>query len=51
VSGITPAAEVGGDPTVAMEVEVELITCPPMECALGYTLVEHPQNYLPKDLT
>jgi hypothetical protein len=66
VLGITPAAvepgqmpevtcadEVGGDPTMVMEmeVEVELVTCPPIECRLGGTSVEHPQNYLLKVLT
>jgi hypothetical protein len=39
---VTFAAEVGGDPIVVMEVEVELITCPPMKCRLGGTLVVHP---------
>jgi hypothetical protein len=64
VSGVTPAmtgfgqvpevtfaAVVGGDPTIVMEVEVELLTCPSMECRLGGTLVEHPQYYLPKVLS
>jgi hypothetical protein len=41
-------AEVGGDPTVVMEVEVELMTCQLMECRLGGTLLEHPQYYLLK---
>jgi hypothetical protein len=43
VSGVTPVAsdaEVGGDPTVV--VEVELVTCQLMECRLGSTSVEHP---------
>jgi hypothetical protein len=34
------AAEVGGDPTVV--VGVELVTCQVMECRLGSTSVEHP---------
>jgi hypothetical protein len=41
--GVTPAdgaAEVGGDPT--MVVEVALVTCQLMECTLGGTSVEHP---------
>jgi hypothetical protein len=39
VAGVTPvaAAEVGGDPTVA--VEVAHMTCQLMECRLGGTLV------------
>jgi hypothetical protein len=54
VSGITPdaagsgqslevafAVDVGGDPTVVMEVEVEFVTGPPMKCTLGSTSVEH----------
>jgi hypothetical protein len=45
VSGVTPAtAEVGNDPTAV--VDVQLMTCQPMECKLGGTLVEHPQYYL-----
>jgi hypothetical protein len=51
VSGVTSAATVGGDPTVATEVDVELMTCQLMECRLGGTLTEHPQYYLPKVLT
>jgi hypothetical protein len=60
VSGVTPAAaesgqgsmatsaaEVGGDPTVVME----LMTDQLMGCRLGGTLVEHPQYYLLKVLT
>jgi hypothetical protein len=44
-SEVTSAAtEVGGDPTVVMEVEVELVTCPLMECRLGGTLAEHPST-------
>jgi hypothetical protein len=48
VSVITSAAEVGGDPSAVME--VALVTCQLMECKLGGTSVEHPQNYLPKFL-
>jgi hypothetical protein len=48
---VTFAAEVGGDPTVVMEVEVELMTCLPMECTLGGTSAEHPQYYHLKVLT
>jgi hypothetical protein len=51
VSGVTSAAIVGGDPTVATEVDVELMTCQLMECRLGGTSTEHPQYYLPKVLT
>jgi hypothetical protein len=47
---VTFATEVGGDPTVVMEVELELMTCQMMECRLGGTSVEHPQYYLPKVL-
>jgi hypothetical protein len=43
----TSAAEVGGDPTVVME----LMTDQLMGCRLGGTLVEHPQYYLLKVLT
>jgi hypothetical protein len=35
---------VGNDPTTV--VDVQLMTCQPMECKLGGTLVEHPQYYL-----
>jgi hypothetical protein len=38
------AAEVGGDPT--MVVIVEIMTCRLMECTLGDTSMEHPQYYL-----
>jgi hypothetical protein len=48
---VTFTAKVGGDPTVVMEVEVELMTCPPMKCRLGGTSAEHPQYYHPKVLT
>jgi hypothetical protein len=48
---VTFAAEVGGDSTAVMEVEVELVTCQLMECRLGGTSVEHPQYYLLKVLT
>jgi hypothetical protein len=47
---VTPAAaEVGGDPTAV--VEMELVTCQLMECTLGGTSVEQPQYYLQKVLT
>jgi hypothetical protein len=46
---VTSAAEVGGVPTVVME--VALLTCQLMECTLGGTSVEHPQYYLLKVLT
>jgi hypothetical protein len=52
VSGVTPvaaAAEVGDDPTVM--VDVQLVTCQPMECKLCGTSVEHTQYYLLKVLT
>jgi hypothetical protein len=39
---LTFATEVGGDPTMVMELEVELVTCRLMECRLGGTSVEHP---------
>jgi hypothetical protein len=42
VSGVTSTAAVGGDPTVVMEVEVELMTCQLMECRLGGTSAEYP---------
>jgi hypothetical protein len=55
VSGVTPAAiesgqasevtsvaEVGVDPFVVMEVEMELTTFPLMECTLVGTSTEHP---------
>jgi hypothetical protein len=50
-SVVTPATEVGGDPIVVMEVEVELVTCQLMECTLGGTSVKHPQYYHLKVLT
>jgi hypothetical protein len=41
VYGVTPhVAEVGGDPTVV--VEVAFVTCWLMECILDGTSVEHP---------
>jgi hypothetical protein len=49
MSVVTSAAEVGGDPTAMME--VALVTCQLMDCKLGGTSVEHPQNYLSKVLT
>jgi hypothetical protein len=48
---VTFAGEVGGDPTVVLEVEVELMTCPPMKCRLGGTSEEHPPYYHLKVLT
>jgi hypothetical protein len=48
---VTFPAEVGGDPTAVMEVEVGLVTCRLMECRLGSTSVQHFQYYLPKVLT
>jgi hypothetical protein len=39
---VTFAVEVGGGPTMVMEVEVKVVTCPPMECRLGDASVEHP---------
>jgi hypothetical protein len=48
---VTFVAEVGGDRTVVMEVEVELVTCQLMECTLGGTLAERSQYYHPKVLT
>jgi hypothetical protein len=48
---VTFAAEVGGGHIVVMEVEVELVTCPPMKCRLGDTSAEHPQYYHLKVLT
>jgi hypothetical protein len=51
VPGVTLATVVGSDPTVVMEVKVELVTCQLMECRLGGTSVEHPQYYHPKVLT
>jgi hypothetical protein len=48
-SEVTSDAEVGGDPTVVME--MALMTCQLMECKLSGTSVEHPQHYLPKVLT
>jgi hypothetical protein len=45
VSGVTPVAvEVGDDPTTV--VEVAFMTCQLMQCTLGGTSVEQPQNYL-----
>jgi hypothetical protein len=40
------AAEVGGGPTVV--VEVEILACQLMECRLGGTLVEHPSTIIEK---
>jgi hypothetical protein len=48
-SMVTPAAEVGGDPTAVME--VTLMTCQLTECKLGGTSVVYHQYYLPKVLT
>jgi hypothetical protein len=49
VSGVTPVAvEVGDDPTTV--VEVAFMTCQLMQCTLGGTSVEQPQNYLQKVL-
>jgi hypothetical protein len=42
-SVVASTAEVGGDPTAMME--VELVTCQWMECRLSGTLAEHPQYY------
>jgi hypothetical protein len=49
VSVVTPATEVGGDPTTVME--VALVTCQVMEYRLGDTSVEHPLYCLPKVLS
>jgi hypothetical protein len=48
---VTFAAEVGGGPTMVIGVEVELVTCPLMNCKLGSTSAEHPRYYHPKVLT
>jgi hypothetical protein len=50
-SVVASAAEVGGDPTAVMEVEVELMTCQWMECRLSSTSAKHPQYYHLKVLT
>jgi hypothetical protein len=50
-SVVASTAEVGGDPTAVMEVEVELMTCQRMECRPSDTLAEHPQYYHLKVLT
>jgi hypothetical protein len=50
-SVVASAAEVGGDPTAVMEVEVELVTYQWMQCRLSDTLAEHPQYYDLKILT
>jgi hypothetical protein len=49
VSRVTSTAEVGGESTMVME--VELMTFQLMECTLGGTSVEHSQYYLLKVLT
>jgi hypothetical protein len=48
-SVVTPAAEVGGDPTAVME--VALMACQLMEYRLGGTSMEHHQYYHQKVLT
>jgi hypothetical protein len=42
---VTSTAEVGGDPTAVMEVEMELVTCQLIQCRLGGTLMEHSQYF------
>jgi hypothetical protein len=43
---VASTAEVGGDPTVVMELVADQL----IGCRLGGTSVEHPQYYLPKVL-